>query len=51
MALLRSLILLALAAFAHCTPPGFDESESGFIKVPDTVDSNLFYWLFKSVRL
>ena len=50
MALLRLVMAAATVVAALATPPGFDPSESGFISVPGTTDSNLFYWLIKSVR-
>jgi hypothetical protein len=30
------------------SPPGPDPSSSGFIKVPNTHDTHLFYWWFQS---
>jgi hypothetical protein len=37
-----------LCCASALTPPGPDPSTAGFIKVPNTHDAHLFYWLFDS---
>ena len=39
---------LLITACAAVSPPGPDPSSSGFIKVPNTHDTHLFYWWFQS---
>jgi len=41
------LAILALGG-AVAAPPGPDPSSAGYIKVPSTHDTHLFYWLFPS---
>jgi hypothetical protein len=43
-----AVVALLVSACAAVSPPGDDPSSSGFIKVPNTHDTHLFYWWFQS---
>ena len=43
-----AVLVCAAHVAAAVTPPGPDPSYSGYIKVPNTKDSHLFYWLCDS---
>lgn len=42
------VLVASLALLAHAAPPGKDASTSGYIKVPNTKDTHMFYWAFES---